>query len=192
MNELREKGKRIVIYAGAMGPPNALDQLLALRPEGEVPWHLVLVGDGVSRPDLEALANKKSLSYVSFLPKVNKEQVPALLHLADAAIISWNDAPLYRYGVSPNKVSEYLLAEKPVVWIGETGSNPVADSGAGFSVGSNDPVALEGALAELAELSGNELVALGQRGRQHVLENFNWETLGEAYEALAQELVADR
>ena len=189
MSELRDKGKRIVLYTGAMGPPNALDQLLAMRPDGEVPWHLVLVGDGVARPGLEVLAREQNLGYVSFLPRVNKEQVPGLLQRADAAIISWNDAPLYQYGVSPNKVSEYLLAEKPVVWIGETGSNPVAESGAGFSVASNDPAALLGALSEMAALPADELAELGQRGRQHVLENYNWEKLGAAYEELAQRLV---
>lgn len=189
LQEMRTAGKRIVIYTGAMGPPNALDQLLELRPAGERVYRLVLVGDGMSRPYLEAEAKRRGLDFIHFLPKVEKRQVPGLLALADAAVILWNDTPLYRYGVSPNKVSEYLLAEKPVIWVGDTGSNPIADSGAGWSVPANDPVALGAALDEMAALDGAALTALGQLGRRHVLEHFNWETLGGQYELLARELV---
>ncbi len=193
MLKLRESGKKIIIYTGAMGPPNALDQLLELppRPDGsDAAYHIVLVGDGMSRAYLESEVQKRGIGFVSFLPKVEKRQVPALLAMADAAIIIWNDQPLYRYGVSPNKVSEYLLAEKPVIWVGDTGSNPIADSGAGISVPANDSAALEGALADLASRDYGELEELGRRGRHFVLENFNWEKLGADYEALARELVA--
>ena len=192
LRKLRESGKKIIIYTGAMGPPNALDQLLELPPQSdgsETTYHLVLVGDGMLRLHLESEIRKRGIGFVSFLPKVEKRQVPALLGMADAAIIIWNDKPLYRYGVSPNKVSEYLLAEKPVIWVGDTGSNPIADSGAGISVPANDSAALEGALADLASRDYGELEELGRLGRRYVLENFNWEKLGADYEALARKLV---
>jgi glycosyltransferase involved in cell wall biosynthesis len=195
LRRLRERGKMIVIYTGAMGPPNALDQLLELptRSDGtEPPYHLLLVGDGVSRSHLESEVRRRGLGFVTFLPKVEKRQIPALLRMAHAAITICNDVPLYRFGVSPNKVSEYLLAEKPVVWVGITGNDPIADSGAGISVPANDPFVLEKALTDLATMGRGELAELGRRGKKHALENFNWEKLGTQYETLARDLIGDR
>ncbi|MBT8197964.1 MAG: glycosyltransferase family 4 protein, partial [Acidimicrobiia bacterium] len=101
---LRQLGKTVVVYAGSMGPPNALEQLLAIDPPEDAPFHLVLVGEGVSKASLESAAHERDLGWVTFLPKVAKDQVPPLLSRADATIIAWHDSPIYRWGVSPNKI----------------------------------------------------------------------------------------
>ena len=50
LRQIKEQGKLIVIYAGAHGIPNALDQILDLKtikPGNPKPYHFVFIGDGI-------------------------------------------------------------------------------------------------------------------------------------------------
>ena len=78
ISRLREQGKRVVLYAGAMGPPNAMEvvvdaaaALAATNPE----IHFVLIGSGISRAQLEQRA--ANLPNVEFHNEVERPIVHA-------------------------------------------------------------------------------------------------------------------
>ena len=111
--------KLTFVYTGAHGPANGLDLLLeaasTLGDEDTEDVEIVLVGDGVSRPSLIEQARTLGLTNVRFLDSIAKREIPALLQAADVGIHCLADVPLFHYGVSPNKVFDYMAAGKPVL-----------------------------------------------------------------------------
>ncbi|MFX4721692.1 glycosyltransferase WbuB, partial [Acinetobacter baumannii] len=52
-----------------------------------------------------------------------------------ACYIGLKKDPLFRFGVSPNKLFDYLYAGKPVIYAIDSGKyKPVSDAGAGYEV----------------------------------------------------------
>lgn len=70
-----------------------------------------MIGDGPLKPSLVEQASEMGLTNVSFEPPVAKSQIPALAAQADAFVIAVLNLPgLYRYGISMNKLFDYLAA----------------------------------------------------------------------------------
>lgn len=87
-------------------------------------------------------------------PAASKVLVPWLARDADAFVISVRDLPdLYRYGISMNKLSEYMACGKPVVVASGFVDNPILDSGCGISTRPADPNAMAQAILQLASRS---------------------------------------
>ncbi len=107
-----------VVYAGAHGPANGLGLVLdaAEQLQNDAPdVEFVLVGDGVDKEALVAEAAQSGLTNVRFLDPIPKSEMPGLLAAADAGLHVLADVPLFRYGVSPNKLFDYMAAGLPVV-----------------------------------------------------------------------------
>lgn len=176
----RAAGATIVGYAGSHGLPNALDTLLdaaaLLRDE---PFHFVLVGDGHERPRLLERVRAEGLEQVSMLPPIPKAQIPAFLGAIDIAYIGWQRVPIYRFGIAPNKLMDYMMAGCVVLHSVEAGNDPVAEAGCGLTVPPESPQAVADGLRRLAAVPADERQAMGQRGREHVL-------LAHTYPVLAQ------
>ena len=78
---------------------------------------------------------------------------------------------LTRYGLSANKLFDYLLASRPTIFACRSLNDPVAEARAGLSVPPEDPGALARAALTLSELPAAEARAMGVRGRDWVLEH---------------------
>jgi glycosyltransferase involved in cell wall biosynthesis len=189
---LKSVGKTVVVYSGAHGPPNALDQVLDLKKvlgDAEVPYHFVMIGDGVSKPELVARARAERCSFIDFLPRVSKPQSLAVLQLADLYYIGWNDKAIYRFGISPNKISEYMYAQKPTVHAVPETNDPVREANAGISVRPFDPHSLNSTLHTLCAMTPEQRDELGRNGRRYVLENLEWTILARKYEDILKRLL---
>lgn len=189
-DRLRALGKFIVVYAGAHGDPNALEQLLSLgdAASGTLPYHFVLIGDGAAKPVLMEEAARRDVSWISFLPSISKSAIPAALGAADAGFIALKDSPLFDYGVSPNKLFDYFMAAIPVIFAVRSGNRPVEEAQAGISVSPYDAFELDSAVRRLAALSAVERAAMGARGRDFVVERHSWQILGRRYSELCESL----
>lgn len=107
---LKRQGKRVVLYAGGMGPPNALEVIVdaasALgRTNPEI--HFILIGSGASRAQLERRA--ADLANVEFHDEVDRPIVHGMLRASDCAVVSFHNTALYDHGISPNKLFDYCL-----------------------------------------------------------------------------------
>ena len=162
----------IFIYTGAHGPANGLHYVLdaAETVRDTLPdvffW---LVGDGIAKAQLQADAARRSLSNVVFHAAVPKDEVPPLLAAADIGLHVLADVPLFRYGVSPNKLFDYMAAGKPVLTNtpGEVASL-VNEANAGVAVG---PDGLVEGVRRMAAMTSEALARLGGNGRSFVSEH---------------------
>jgi glycosyltransferase involved in cell wall biosynthesis len=179
---LRRQGRFIVGYAGTHGVANALDTLLdaAHRLRGH-PVAVVLVGTGPEKGGLARRSAELGLDNVHFVDPVAKSQVPALLAHFDVAYIGWRRQPLYRFGISPNKLLDYMMAGCPIVHAVDAGNDPVMEAGCGLTVAPDDPQAIADAVLALQALDAPARAALGRRGRAHALANHAYPVLGQRF-----------
>ena len=181
--ERARAAQRIVVgYAGSMGRPNALDTLLdAAQLLRDEPFAFVLVGDGHERARLAQRIADEGLANVALLPPIPKAQVPALLARIDIAWIGWQRQPIYRFGIAPNKLMDYMMARCAVLHAVQAGNDPVAEAGCGLTVAPESGAASAEGLRRLAALPAAERRAMGERGRAFVLAHHTYPVLARRF-----------
>lgn len=179
---IKNRGLSIIGYAGTHGISNALDTFLnaAKLMQGEK-VAFVLVGGGPDKAILLQQAQAENLQNIYFIDPVKKEQIPALLQWFDVAYIGWRRQPLYRFGIAPNKLMDYMMAARPVLHAVEAGNDPVGEAGCGLTIAPEDPQAVAQGIRDLLARSEGEREAMGQRGREFVLKNLTYPILGQRF-----------
>ena len=161
------------IYAGAHGPANGLDLVLdaarELRTQGRNDISIALVGDGLERVRLMNQARADGLTNVTFREPVAKSEVPRLLHAADAGLHCLADLPLFRYGVSPNKIFDYMAAGLPVLT--NTPGEMAALIATARSGVATQPSGLADGMKQLADASFEARTAWGEAGISFMSEH---------------------
>ena len=172
-------------FVGTLGLANALDTLVGaarlLEDEGV---RFVLVGAGSERAALEDAC--RGLANVTLSGPVPKRDVPAALRLFDACYVGYRPSPLYRFGISPNKVFEYMAASRPIILAAQAANDIVADAGCGITVPPGDPVALAQAIRDLRALTPEERARLGTNGRAYVEREHGMPGLVDRYLAVLE------
>ena len=170
----RLQGAFIVAYAGAHGLANRLDTVIdaaaICSAGGETGIEFLLVGDGPDKPRLRQRAEELQLENVTFAGRVDKELVLSLLARCNAGVIALTKTALYEYGISPNKLFDYMLAGLPVVMAGDAPNNPVSNGTGGIVVPYDDADGMAKALVDLAA-DRDKAREMGLRGRQYVTRN---------------------
>ena len=192
----RDSGRPfLVVYAGAHGLANALDAVLdaAALLEERAPgaFRFDFIGKGHRKDQLVARAQEEGIGNVAFHPPVPKREIYAHLAGADALVVNMNEGSLYRFGISFNKLFDYLAVGRPIVFGAAAMNDPVQESGGGNSVPANDPEAMARALEQLAAMPPSERDAMGARGHDFVREHHDFDQLGSDLADLLEGLVAD-
>jgi len=175
----KARGSFLIGYAGGHGVSNGLDTLIeaALRLK-TCPIEFILVGQG---PEKERLREKSSGAKVHFLPPIPKPCIPALLPELDGLYTGFRDEPLYRFGVCPNKLMDYLMSEKPVIFAINGHDDTVDEADCGFTIPSEDVDALADTIVKLSDIPIEERRQMGLRGRQHVLKRHDYAVLARTF-----------
>jgi len=161
-----------VMYLGAHGQANALDVLIqaakVIQDWGYSEIRFVLVGDGPEKPKLIALAKDLRLYNIEFRKSVPKSEIAKVLREADAFLFNLEKVEVFRYGISPNKLFDFMAAGKPIISSVKTLSNPVEVARCGLVVPPRNPKALAEAVITLYQLSPEERAEMGRRGQEYV------------------------
>lgn len=186
IRELKTQDKLVVLYSGNHGIVNALGNVIeaARLLKDEPAVHFLLVGQGPEKEHLQSDARQARLTNVTFLPPVSRTEMPALTHAADVGYVGLQRRDLFRYGVSPNKLYEYMSAELPILFAIDTAYNEVAEAQCGFSLPAEDAPALAHALRRIVRMPREELQEMGRRARRHVQNAHTYETLAQQYARL--------
>ena len=170
--EARFAGRFNLVFTGTFTPAQSLDlvlrAVLEARAAGAEGLHLLLVGDGMSRESLQALAQElQAGDAVTFYGSVPAAEVPKFTALADALLISLSDSPDLGLTV-PGKLASYMAAGKPVVAsMNGAGAEAVAESGGGLVSPACDVHALAENLLALYRMPAGQRALLGARSKAY-------------------------
>jgi glycosyltransferase involved in cell wall biosynthesis len=181
IQNIKRTGLPLIGYAGAHGVANALDTLLdaAILLRGKAEF--ILVGKGPEKERLLARIQKENIHNMHFLGSIPKQSVPTFLNSIDIAYIGWEPCELYKFGIAPNKLMDYMMAAKAIVHSVDAGNDLVADANCGLSVPPNDPIAIVRAIEKLIALPEEDRRTLGKNGQQFVRENHSYEILADNF-----------
>lgn len=196
IQRVRKEGEPFVMmYFGAHAQANALDNVLRamkrlcdLVPPGSV--RLRIIGDGPLKPALIDMAAELGLRSVSFEPPVPKHAIPALAAEADAFVFNLADAPVFRYGISSNKLFEFMAGTRPVLFCCAAANNPVEEAGAGITVPPGKPEALAEAMLALMQMPEEQRHRMGYAGRWYVEQTHDFQRLAQQLAATLDKCVA--
>jgi len=184
VEEMLPKEKFIVGYAGSITHANDMETLCKAAKilEKQKDIAFVIVGSGKEKQNLvDAYGN---LDNIIFIEPVKKVQVQSLLAHFDICYIGWRKERLYNYGISANKIFDYMYSGKPILHAYSGKGDLIALSGAGITVEAQNPQAVAKGIEQLATLSKEQRSALGECGKQYVLEHFTYKKLTEKFERL--------
>lgn len=173
-----------IVYAGSLGAANRIEFLLEVASElqkSSISVHFSLYGDGPERKGLEAMAKRLSLKNVTFCGSLSRKQVLNKVAESDFAIALAHNSPLYKFGISFNKLFDYFLAKKPVIFIGNVARNPVSDAGAGFVVPDGTPGEVAQEIVKMVGHSPDYLSSMGDRGYKFLKENHDHKVTGQKF-----------
>ncbi len=186
----------VAVYAGAHGMNNGLDTVLcAARLLQDSGWGrrllLRFIGDGPEKPGLQQRAREMGLQNVVFADPVAKAEIYQELTQADIGLLHLRRFPVFRWGISPNKMFDYMAVARPVVCAVTTEDDPVRWAECGISVDSEDPEDMAAALRNLAEMTPEERWKMGLKGRRYVEERHSFALLARRFEEVLQEVVEE-
>jgi glycosyltransferase involved in cell wall biosynthesis len=128
-----------LLYLGNIGVGHRFDTVVDAAEELGDEVDLRFVGGGARKDELAGAVAARGLQNVHLHGYVPKDEVPALLRTADAALITLDERSL---GViSPSKLHGNLAAGLPVLYVGPTGSNvdeAIQRFGCGWSLREGD------------------------------------------------------
>ena len=176
--ELKAKGNFIVGYTGGHAISNALSFLIkAASKLKDEKISFVLIGSGNEKSKLIDIVIKKQLSNVFFLDQIEKKEIYSMLKNFDVLYIGWQKKSLYRFGVCPNKLFDYMMAGKPIIHSITAGNDLVAEANCGISVPAEDEDAIAKAILRMKSLSKDEKEVLGLNGKKYVMEHHDYKIL---------------
>jgi glycosyltransferase involved in cell wall biosynthesis len=179
-------GRFTVMYVGSLTVSNALEVVLEaawmLQRQGRTEFRFVLIGDGAQRRSLVQRSREMGLRNVEFRGLVPRRALPGLLREADAFVSSQRNVPLYQYGLSQNKMVDYLFAGRPIIHAGMPETSPVAEAGCGIVVPPENARALAEAIVRLAAMDVTERQRLGRNGREYARRHYDMRMLAERLE----------
>jgi len=188
-NEIKRlipENKFNIIYAGTFGKNDPLEYLLqgALLLKDHKDIHFILVGKGMEENNLKELAKNLELSNISFIPPVSKSQVQEILKLCKVCYIGWKNEKLYKYGISANKIFDYMYSGKPILHSYSGKADIVKKANCGITVEAENSVAIAEAILKLYNMKEEQRNILGKNGKEYVLKHHTYEKITDKFEEI--------
>lgn len=146
-----------VVYTGSIRKVNNLGLLLdAAKNVKDSRVKFLIWGDGDERAALEQRVRDEHIGNVVFKGKVEKKYIPSIVSRADLNFAHNDPSPLFRFGISFNKLFDYLAAGKPVLCDFPCPYNPAVTYGAGIEATDTQPQQIAKAIDALVTSAEQE------------------------------------
>jgi glycosyltransferase involved in cell wall biosynthesis len=176
----------IVGYAGSIGRSNSLETLIKaailINSRSINDIHFVLLGNGNAKADLIKMA--ENLNNFTFVQKIEKNKVQSFLSQCDVLYASARQVPLYNYGISPNKLIDYMLSAKPIIYSFSGYESLISEANCGIIVPADDPEKLVEAILYYYKLRKEDREQIGKRGSEFVLTKRTFNILARKYQEI--------
>ena len=156
-----------VVYTGSIRKANGLGILVDAAKAIRDPRSKILVwGEGDEREELTRRVEEEGLTNIIFKGKVEKKYVPAIVSRADLNLIHWGEVHMIQYGVSYNKLFDYMAAGRPIFSTVRPGYSIWEKYDCGRDTEDSRPEPLAHELGKMAALPPEELSRLGRNARK--------------------------
>lgn len=179
----------VLLYAGGHVSANALETViraaLLVQENGHNDVKFVFIGGGQEKPRLMELASALGLRNIEFRDAVPKSELYKIMEGADAFILSMRNLPgLYKYGMSFNKLCDYVASGRPVLFAGYSSVNVVEEFQCGIVVPPEDPKAFFEAIQEFKNMLPQKRAEMGRNGIRCAKERFDIAMLADRLEGM--------
>lgn len=174
--------KFIVGYTGTFGLANDLFTLLeAAELLIDIPEiKFVLVGGGKDKFELQQYVIQRKLKNVTFIEYIDKRQIQPMLARFNVLTVAAKSQPMYRFGVSPNKLFDYLYSGKPIIYGINSGAyEPINEANAGLQINPEDPRQLADAILQLYHLPAEVRAEMGANGHRAAVSQYEYGRLAQ-------------
>lgn len=165
--DLDDPGIFKVVYTGSIRQANSLGQIVdAAKALTDPKIKLLIWGGGDDVPVLEQRVRDEGLTNIVFKGKVDKKYIPSIVSRADLTLLHWQMNGLLKYGISYNKLFEYLAAGHPVFSTIQTPYSIVERYDCGAETAGFTAEDFAAGIERLAHLSPENHMRLGANARK--------------------------
>lgn len=189
-----DSSKFNVLYTGTQGLANNLNILIdvANNLKDDENIHFTLLGDGPLKAQLTQKTEELQLKNITFLASVPKNEVFDYLYSADLLYVGLKDSPLYKYGMSMNKVFDYFSVKKPILFVSSITDNIVAIANAGKVITKDDKIVISKAIKDFSKMDVLELENYGNNGFKYLKNNFSTKILVNKLENILESTIKEK
>jgi glycosyltransferase involved in cell wall biosynthesis len=179
---LKKQNKKLIGYTGSHGLANALYSLVdAMKILESENVDLLLIGHGPEKEKLIQQTKNLKLQNIHFINSIPKALIPSLLDKLDILYIGLQNRPTFQFGISPNKLIDYMMAGKPIIQAVKAGNDIVSEAGCGISIEPENPGAIADAVKYLISLPNNFLYEMGEKGKKYCIANHDYRILAKKF-----------
>jgi len=182
----------LILHTGSMGEKQGLrtviDASKALADDATI--RIVLVGDGPTRPQLQAVIDELGINNVRLVEIQPVEYFPKMLAAADVLLLNQRAGVVD--AVVPSKLLHYMAAERPIIAAvspESVAAELINSAGCGLVVAPEDPMRLAFAIRELCG-QPEKRKELGRAGRDYAEKWFGKGPILERWDRFLREVVA--
>lgn len=175
------------VYIGSIVRCECLDCLLkgfSKVKDDEI--YFAVIGDGNEKENIQKLATDLGISNIKFFPAINRHLIPKALNLAAAAAAAHEDLPVYQYGLSMNKLSDYLASGKPTIFACNVPS--IVKDAKHFTISTHDEQVIANTIEKIKHLDKSELELLRESAIVVIRNDYDYSEIGKKYLMLMEEL----
>jgi glycosyltransferase involved in cell wall biosynthesis len=189
--ELGVEDRFLVCYVGTMGWAHGLETLIeaaALLQTRAPLVQFLLIGEGADKARIQALAQERELTNLTFLDQQPRERIPEFISASDACLVLLRKTDVFKT-VIPTKMLEFMACARPLILAVDGQARSIMDAAqAGIHVEPENPGALADAILQLAgdvELRSR----LGKNGRNYIVDKFSRRQTAETYVKVLKEVL---
>jgi glycosyltransferase involved in cell wall biosynthesis len=182
IKSIREQYSFLVGYVGALSVYYGLEHLieLARRFNSHKEVGFVIVGKGDLESSLMKKIQKNNLTNCHLVGAFPKKQATSCLEHFDACYVGLQDLAVHEYGISCNKIYEYMYAGKPILGSYVAGYDPVAEAQCGITAPPGDYDSLfEGLNILIMDKKLRHLY--GTRAKKYFEDNHNFNVVAKKF-----------
>jgi len=175
-----------LMYVGGFARYNNIDLILEVAKilENHKSLKFVLIGDGPEKSRLKEKAGGMELENVEFRKSIPKSEVPRVVVEASVFLYVVENFPTLKYGISPNKVFDYMASARPIIYSSISKHNPVKEAGAGINVEHGNAEELAKAVLKMKNLTPTEREQMGKRGLDYMKKFHDIPVLADKFESV--------
>lgn len=142
--------------------------------ERGIPAKFLFLGSGKEADGMRKYAEENGLKNIMVGGRVSKEAIPALLRRANVCLAhcaAKGSSESFKYGISKNKVNEYLYSGACVIYGRADANDPVATSGAGYVIEPFSPEQFADKIEAVYKMNDEDRQVFGVNGKKYIHEN---------------------